>query len=81
MKKSMDQMKNKDLEPAVIEKHEGHGLRTYWRKLMDSAHNKVSRGSECICKSMTTPHEVNWRRTNGKPGHSTPGNKKKSRQN
>lgn len=60
--KDKDHMKNKDLETAVIEKHEGRKLRDYWRKCMDSTHNKLSRGAECICKSMTSAHKDNWRR-------------------
>lgn len=57
-----DHMKNKDLEPRVIEKHEGNKLRNYWKKAMRSVHNKLSRGAEAICKVITSAHKDNWRR-------------------
>ncbi|MCX5925565.1 MAG: hypothetical protein NT124_04715 [Candidatus Dependentiae bacterium] len=57
----LDHMKNQDLQPRVIEKHEGRRLRDYWRNLMNSAHNKISSGAAHVFQSLRGAHREGWK--------------------
>lgn len=37
-------------------------MRNYWRRVMESTHNKISRGAANISKVITSAHGDQWRR-------------------
>ena len=41
-------------------------IRQYWKKLMDSPHNKLSRGSMQICRIIPWARGENWRHSDRK---------------
>ncbi len=41
-------------------------IRQYWKKLMDSPHNKLSRGSTNICRIIPWARGENWRHSDRK---------------
>jgi len=49
--------KARDVFPKI-----GNTLRTYWRKLMASKHNKMSEGAQNLDKIITRPRGDSWRR-------------------
>lgn len=70
----VDAAKNTHVDEAAKHKHDANAemrnqekiaqneQKQYWRKTMESKHNKISCGAACIAKCITSAHGDNWRR-------------------